>query len=69
MTLGQLEESFNCLPGKFKDVWADEFWTKFSRMGGGGLWDITTSLQKTTKLHYVFVADIMQNVEQKSITA
>lgn len=37
MTLGQLEESFNCLPEKFKDVWAEAFWTKFSRRGGGGL--------------------------------
>ena len=68
MTLGQLEESFNCLPGKFKDVWAEEFWTKFSRRGGGGLWDITTLFQKTIKLHYVLVAYVMQNVKQKNIT-
>ena len=68
MTLGQLEESFNCLPGEFKDVWADEFWTKFSRKGGGGLWDITTLFQKTIKLHYVFVLEDMQNVKQKNIT-
>lgn len=68
MTLGQLEESFNCLPEKFKDVWADEFWTKFSRKGGGGFWDITTLFQKTTKLHYVFALEGMQNVKQKNIT-
>ena len=67
MTLGQLEESFNCLPGEFKDVWAEEFWTKFSRRGGGGLWDTTILFQKTIKLHYVLVADVMQNVKQKNI--
>ena len=68
MTLGQLEESFNCLPEKFKDVWADEFWTKFSRRGGGGLWDTTILFQKIIKLHYVLVAYVMQNVKQKNIT-
>lgn len=55
MTLGQLEGSFNCLPGEFKDVWAEEFWTKFSRRGGGGLWDITILFQKTIKLHCVLL--------------
>ena len=68
MTLGQLEESFNCLPGKFKDVWAAEFWTILSRKGGEGLRDITTLFQKTIKLHYVFVLEDMQNVKQKNIT-
>lgn len=68
MTLGQLEESFDCLPGKFKDVWADEFWTKFSRKGGEGLWDITTLFQKTKKMHYVFIAEAMQNIKQKKTT-